>query len=311
MRIALMPVAQISTNVRFIAEIGLRRLALRVSSALAPALAGLWAEQLFLTPPRPRFPDADAFDLMDAHAAFTPYRGRRLATWRWGSIDAPAVLLAHGWGGRAVQLRGFVRPLLASGYRVIAYDQPAHGLSEGQLSGLPDFAGALAAIARQHGGVKAVVAHSLGATAGALAIARGLVVERIVLVSPPSDLVGYSRSFARWHWLPEPIRAAMQTAIEERYGLRWSELELDRLAPRLAAKALVVHDSGDRTVPYAQGERFARAWTGARLLETRGLGHRRVLEAPLVIAAGVEFLRGGGTADMRHAQGLPDPAPLY
>ena len=30
----------------------------------------------------------------------------------FGSREAPAVLLAHGWGGQAVQLRAFVFPLL-------------------------------------------------------------------------------------------------------------------------------------------------------------------------------------------------------
>ena len=40
------------------------------------------------------------------------------------------------------------------------------------------------------------------------------------------------RRFARWHWMPEPLRRSMQAAIEERYGLRWEELELARIAPR-------------------------------------------------------------------------------
>ena len=47
-----------------------------------------------------------------------------------------------------------------------------------------------------------------------------------VLVSLPSDLVGYSRQFARWAWMPEALRRAMQAAIEERYGLRWFELKV-------------------------------------------------------------------------------------
>ena len=65
------------------------------------------------------------------------------------------MLLAHGWGGYAAQMRGFVPHLLRAGFRVIAYDQPAHGLSEGKLTGLPDFAGALAAVAAHHGNVRA------------------------------------------------------------------------------------------------------------------------------------------------------------
>lgn len=299
-----------STNVRLVAGLGMHRLALRASGVLTPELAGLWAERLFLTPPRSRFPASELFGVIDARASRVEHRGRRLAVWRWGSADAPAVLLAHGWGGRMLQLQSFVQPLLRAGYRVIGYDQPAHGLSEGRLSGLPDMADALAAVARAHGGVHAVIAHSLGATGAALATVNGLSVERIVMLSPPADMVGYSRRFARWYWMPERVRVAMQAAIEERYGLRWSELELERVAPRLTAAALVVHDRGDRMVPVKQGVRFARAWKGARLLLTDGLGHGRILADCDVVHAAVDFVRGG-SGGAAPAVPAPHPAPLY
>jgi pimeloyl-ACP methyl ester carboxylesterase len=279
-----MPIAlhlpRISTNVRFAA-----------SALLFPELAGSLAERLFLTPPRPRDAAATALDLIDARSGRVEHKGRHIATWRWGSSDAPAVLLAHGWGGNAAQMRAFVFPLLSAGFRVIAYDQPAHGVSEGRLTGLPDFADVLTEVVWHHGDVRAVIGHSLGATAAALALALEKVdLRRIVLVSPPSDLVGYSRRFARWHWIPEPVRDAMQAAIEERYGLRWSELELPRLAPRLDARALVIHDRGDRVVPWKQGEQFARHWRGARLLSTEGLGHGRILQDDAVTQAAADFL---------------------
>lgn len=280
-----MPAAQhlprISTNVRFVA-----------SALFFPELAAAAAERLFLTPPRPVDAAAAACDLIDARAATVLHQGRHLASWRWGSVDAPAVVLAHGWGGNAAQMRPFVFPLLCAGYRVVAYDQPAHGVSDGRLTGLPDFAEALAQVAAHHGQVHAIIGHSLGATAAALALAWGRIeAARIVLVSPPSDLVGYSRRFARWHWIPEPVRRAMQAAIEERYGVRWEELELARLAPRLRAPALVIHDRGDRVVPWQQGAQFAQHWRGARLLTTEKLGHRRILLDERVARAAAEFIQ--------------------
>jgi pimeloyl-ACP methyl ester carboxylesterase len=272
---------RISTNVRFAA-----------SALLFPELAAGLAERLFLTPPRMRDAAAAALDLIDARSSMLQHRGRHIAMWRWGERDAPAVLLAHGWGGNAAQMRGFVFPLLSAGLRVIAYDQPAHGVSEGRLTGLPDFADVLAEVAWHHGGVHAVIGHSLGATAAALAHAQGKApLGKLVLISPPSDLVGYSRRFARWHWIPEPVRGAMQAAIEERYGLAWSELELARLAPRLSARALVIHDRGDRVIPWKQGEQLARHWRGARLVSTEGLGHRRILGDAAVTQAAADFIR--------------------
>lgn len=300
-----------STNVRSLFETISRRVGLSTSAWLAPGLAGLWAERLFLTPPKPRYPSSEFFDLIDARQSFVRHRGRHLATWRWGSAEAPAVLLAHGWGGRATQMKRFVFHLAAAGYRVIAYDQPAHGLSEGRLSGLPDFADAMLAVARHHGDVQAVIAHSLGGPAAAIAITRGLPAARVVLVSPPSDLVGYSRRFARWFAIPERVRRAMQAAIEERFGVRWADLEIARLAPHLRAEALVIHDRHDTQVPWQQGAALARHWPGARLMSTQGLGHGRILEDDAVARAAVDFIASRSSVAPLAVPLLPNPAPLY
>jgi pimeloyl-ACP methyl ester carboxylesterase len=269
---------QISTNVR-----------LAASRLLFPELAAAWAERLFLTPPARNA--SSAIELLDARDRVISHRGRMIGTWSWGPADAPAVLLVHGWGGHAAQMRGFVRPLAAKGYRVVAYDQPAHGVSDGRLTGLPDFADVLASVADHYGNPRAVIGHSLGATAAAFALARRAVgLEKMVLIAPPSDLVGYSRRFARWHWMPERLRRAMQNAIEERYGLRWDELELARLAPRLEARALVIHDRDDRQVPLKQGAAFAQHWPDAKLMTTQGLGHARILRDDAVVEAAAAFV---------------------
>lgn len=285
---------RISTNVRFAA-----------SALLSPDLAGAWAERLFLTPPRPKDAALGALDLIDAKSGQLEHKGRAIATWTWGarSHDAPAVLLAHGWGGNAAQMRGFVFPLLSAGYRVVAFDQPAHGLSEGRLTGLPDFAEVLALVAWSAGKVQGVVAHSLGGAAAALALSRGLPVRRAVVIGASLDVASYARRFARWHGMPERVREAMQAAIEERFGVRWSQLDPQRLAPRLAAPALVVHDWDDRAVPWRHGAELARHWPGAQLLTTSGLGHRRILEDDAVIRAAADFIAG--------RESPPQPAPLY
>jgi pimeloyl-ACP methyl ester carboxylesterase len=298
---ASLPLPRISTNVRFAA-----------TALLAPGLAGAWAERLFLTPPRPRL-EASALDLIDARSSFLVHKARNIAVWEWGwqSREAPAVLLAHGWGGHTAQMRAFVFPLLAAGYRVVGFDQPAHGLSEGRLTSLVDFADVLAAVAASRGPVHGVVAHSLGAAATGFALARGLPVRSAVLVSPPSDVAGYSRRFARWHWIPEPVRRSMQAAIEERYGVRWEELEVERVAARVNARALVIHDREDSVVPWRHGERVARVWPGARLLVTKGLGHGRILRDEAVTRTAAEFIAGKSGVASIAAPALPAPSPLY
>jgi pimeloyl-ACP methyl ester carboxylesterase len=131
-----------------------------------------------------------------------------------------------------------------------------------------------------------------------------------VLVSPPADLVGYSRRFARWYWMPEAVRRAMQTAIEERYGVLWEKLEVAQLAPRLSAPALVIHDREDRHVPWTQGARIARLWPGARLMSTDGLGHGRILADESVTRAAADFIAGRSAIADVAAPAIPHPAPI-
>jgi pimeloyl-ACP methyl ester carboxylesterase len=291
---------QISTNVRFAA-----------SRLLFPELAGTLAERLFLTPPRARDAAAAALDLIDARSSIVEHKGRSIVTWRWGSRDAPAVILAHGWGGHAAQMRCFVFPLLSAGYRVIAYDQPAHGVSDGRLTGLPDFADVLAEVAWHHGEVHGVIAHSLGGAAATLAVSRGLRVGRVVLIGASLDVKFYSRQFARWYWIPKRALEAMQAAVEERFGVRWADLDMAKLAPRLSAPALMIHDRGDRLVPWKQGAAFARGWPGARLFSTRGLGHRRILQDDAVASVAAQFIAGRSSVTGAAVPALPNPAPLY
>lgn len=59
--------------------------------------------------------------------------GTRLATYTWGDLDAPVVVLVHGFASSArdnwVQT-GWVRMLTQAGYRVLAIDQRGHGQSD-------------------------------------------------------------------------------------------------------------------------------------------------------------------------------------
>jgi alpha-beta hydrolase superfamily lysophospholipase len=300
-----------STIVRLYAQTLARRVALRGTALLAPELASLWAERLFLTPLPASNDDWPADLLAQAQPLAIRHGSIDLAAWRWGAPDAPTVLLVHGWGGLAAQWQHFVRPLLAAGFAAIAYDQPAHGRSQGRLTGLPDFGRALLTVAARQGRVHGVIAHSLGGPALAYALANGLNPERAVLISPPSDLVGYSYTFARWLWLPESIRAAMQAAVEERFGVRWEDIALERLKGTLDTPALFVHCRDDRIVAVEQGRAFAEHWSHARLLLRQRLGHGRILRDAGTVAAACDFLRGDDRIGEPAATALPHPAPLY
>lgn len=279
-----------STTVRFFISLTRHRLAFRLLAPLAPRKAGDRARRLFLTPPRHGFRRAELEALEEASLLTVPMPTGRIVGWRWGRKEDPAVVLVHGWGGRAAQLRSFVAPLLARGYSVVAFDAPGHGMTGGRESSLVHMAAALDAVLRHVGPVEAIVGHSLGGAVTGYVMAQGARVKKAVLLAPPASLTEYSHRFARLLRLPEGVRALMQAQIERRFGIRWGDFEVETTVPKLAQPALVVHDVDDRDNPFRDGERYARHWPGARLVATQGLGHRGALYDSAVIHEVAGFL---------------------
>jgi pimeloyl-ACP methyl ester carboxylesterase len=273
-----------STNVRSdLSAPAPLRLALAALGSVSPSLAARAGERLFLTPPRYRARGRDV--LARADAFLVPCGRERLAAWRFG--EGPAVLLVHGWGGRADQLAPFVEPLVAAGCAAVAFDAPAHGASTGRLTSGVGFAEAVAAVA-EAAEARAAVAHSLGAAGLAWAVAGGLTLDAAVLVAPPRGPVEFFDRFCDALALRPAVRAATRARLERRLGLELEDFDLSRVAG--STPLLVVHDRDDREVPWRDGADIARAWPDAALVTTSGLGHRRIMRDPAVADRAVAFV---------------------
>jgi pimeloyl-ACP methyl ester carboxylesterase len=94
----------------------------------------------------------------------------------------------------------------------------------------------------------------------------------------------------RYLHLDSATSQATERRLEERYGLALDEIDGTLFAPFVRAPVLVVHDHDDREVPFEHGARLAAALPHAALLETHGLGHRRVLKDANVIAEVTRFV---------------------
>lgn len=217
-----------------------------------------------------------------------PFHGERLVAWTWGR--GPVVLLAHGWNGRGTQMAAFVRPLVEAGFRVVTWDSIGHGQSSGAGATIVDFARAIEAVAEAVGGAHALIAHSMGGGAATIALHDGLALERAVFIAPPIDPGRWVAYFAKLLRLDEPVEASFLEALEARAGRPPEALHGERLAPSLRVPLLAIHDTDDREVPFASSVALTRAWPGAELVQTSGLGHQRILSDPDVIARSVRFV---------------------
>jgi len=272
------------------------RWGLGLSERLWPALAVRGAYRLFGTPLPPKWIHRNSIALAGWQA--TPWAFEQASVTLYQpppGPHGPVVLLLHGWGGHAAQMLPLAQALAAQGFRPMLVDLPAHGNSLGSTSNLPQFARAIeylnARLQQQGHDVRAVVAHSLAANALAFAAARGLPAKRLVLLAPPASPHEYTRLFAQVFGLSEHTRVRMQQRVEAREGILMRQFEPDAVGPRVSAATLIVHDREDRINRFADAEAYRDAIAGARLLETSGLGHTRLLRDGQVLAAVVAHLR--------------------
>ncbi|WP_456844964.1 alpha/beta fold hydrolase [Cellulomonas sp. P5_C6] len=242
---------------------------------VAPELVARGALRLWCRPARakhrPSIPGGAAFRV-------GPIVGQ---TWGTG----PTVYLVHGWGGHRAQLAPLVQPLVDAGLRVVAYDAPAQGDSGPGALGrrrttLPEMMAALDAVIASHGPAHAVVGHSMGAAASALAVLDGTVTDRLVLVTPLADPSTYTVGFAHALGFSEQTRHRFVVRMEALAGRRLADLDIPVRAANTAGPlpaALVLSDRDDKEADHEDGARISRAWPGAELVVSEGLGHRRIL----------------------------------
>lgn len=308
--LTLLRAPKISTTVR--ASNWLKHTAMRtyfsLLSRIRPELARRQAERLFTTPPRMR---QRPHPPVPARRQTVLSESGHLAVWEAGPADAPAILLVHGWGGTGAQLGDFVPPLLTHGYRVVWFDQPGHGDSEGRRTTLPQMVRALTAVCTASGPFAAAIGHSLGAAAIALAVRRQAHFARIVLIGAPASISEHMRNFTRHVGISEGIGKALRRKIETRHGTRFADIDRIEELAGCRCRALILHDIGDRHVAFADSLRISGAMADARLIRTHGLGHHRILRDPDVVRIAAGFAAGREAAPPDELPSLPVPAPLF
>ena len=223
-----------------------------------------------------------------------PFEGGELAVTTWEN-SGPNILLVHGWGGSRAQMTGFIDPLLSAGYRVVAYDQPAHGDSDGKLTNLLEIAPTMNLISKQEGNFDAIIAHSFGTLITSYALTN-------LNFPPPSRIVYFGAfnrlmdSFPRFQviaGLPDEVMAGIRNKLYENFGQDVLEAIVhEKMAPQIDIPVLMFHDEADNVTPVQDSRAIAHAWKSAHYVETEGLGHRGALQSQEIHEQVVKFLKG-------------------
>ncbi|MCU0695824.1 MAG: alpha/beta hydrolase [Myxococcaceae bacterium] len=254
---------------------------------VAPPLAATVARSLYFRPRRLGLRTAEREVLLQATRFTLEDEGAEVVAHSWG--QGPAVALVHGWSGNLGQLTPMVEPLLKAGFRVVGFDWPGHGESEGTASSLLHASRVLQALEQVVGPLHGVVAHSFGAAATIHACSLGLAARRLVFYAPVARLDGYVSAYTEAFRFSERQRSDFLEACARWLHAPFTEFEPLHVATRVDRAALVFHSTDDREVAFDDARRLSTV-LGAELRTLEGLGHRRLLRDERSLAETVAFL---------------------
>jgi len=249
--------------------------------------------QAFFSPSQYEVKPADREVIERGNNYRLPFEGGELAITTWGE-SGPAVLLMHGWGGARAQMTGFVNPLLSAGYRVVAYDQPAHGESDGKLTNLLEIAPTMDLVKEKEGNFDAIIAHSFGTLITSYALVNRNFPPpcRLVYFGAFNQLLESLPRFQVLANLSDEVTDGLRNMIYDNFGQGVLDAIVNEtLVPQINIPALMFHDKSDNVTPVEDSRAIARVWKNAHFIETEGLGHRGALQSSEIHDQVVEFLK--------------------
>ncbi|MGW6705429.1 alpha/beta fold hydrolase [Streptomyces sp. NPDC054956] len=272
---------------------------LNITARVAPGPVGRVAFALFVRPlGRPKVRAGEAEVMAGAVTGRLVVDGIPVTTYRWGDGGRP-VLIVHGWTSRASRFAGFVEALRAQGRTVVSFDAPGHGESGGRATTILRQREIIRRLHAQYGDFSGVLAHSFGVVSTFFALRDGIRADRIVGIGAIADFDFLAERFRANAGVNQAVEDALRRHVQRRLFPDepdvWPRFDVCHHPEEVPADILLVHDADDDTSAPSQSRGIAAAYgERARLIETSGLGHRRILGDPEIIATAGEFLAGAG-----------------
>lgn len=246
---------------------------------------------IFFYPMRFKIPKKEAEVLETAIISQVKVSGKVVKVYTWG--EGPSVLMTHGWSGRGTQFREFIKPFNEAGFRVVSFDGPAHGMSQGRKTDVLEFGEVIGLIQAKYGPFAGAIGHSFGGVANLYALSEGIKFPKIVMIASPTitdDIVAESlkkvnASHERGEYLKKYIFKTFGSHFEEVGAMKLIEKASN-------TPLLLIHDTADKEVSIKHPEALKKKYPYATLIKTQGLGHLRILKSPEVVQHCLDFLRG-------------------
>lgn len=259
---------------------------------LFPKHSGKYLQKLFSTPRARVLKKHEIEVLKKAKKSFLKVDGSRLKIYEWGQGNQIAMLF-HGWETNAGSLGAFVEPLVRMGYKVVAYDAPAHGGSEGKLANLVYFKSSAKAVIKEKGIPEVVIGHSLGADSIIMtAFEEDIKFEKVILIAPLNRLMSVFEQMQELLKIPEKLFVPFIEYFEKLTTYPFKNFYFHNYGRKTALEnVLLFHDKNDRITNFSHAKDFKNNWPAVHLETIEGSGHYKILWDDKVLNESLNYIK--------------------
>lgn len=273
------------------------RLHFKLLETFSAKNAGRKGLSLWLTPPKYKPSAPESHVLQMAKIRRVPFKesiyqltlDTYYTLYGWGETG-PVLLLVHGWGGSAAQMTPLVKPLVESGFQVLAFDALGHGDSSGKQTDINETIDIIKDLSTKIE-LDGIIAQSTGAIASVMAIADGVAAKKLIVCGAAASVDYYLRTFS------QKLKASRQTMGRISYYINTQlkrnikDFSIINIVPNLKQSALIIHDKNDEVVDYKEAVALSKLWPEARLLLTDSLGHFGIFKDGEMLKTMIDYLK--------------------
>ncbi|MEX2594141.1 MAG: alpha/beta hydrolase [Anditalea sp.] len=247
---------------------------LNTLTRIAPEKGGKLGFKIFCTPKKKKLKREHLDFLHSANLGDFDFNGQNIKIYEWGT-GPKKVLFVHGWQSHSFRWKKYIEAFPKDEYTLIAFDAPAHGLSDGKQFTVPHNAYLMALLARYYHGFNAVVSHSIGSFSFFYAMAKYDLppIRKLVAMASP----GKAREFFTFYIEALKLKSSTMARIKNEFQ-QYVKEELDNInlsvmIENLSVPGLIIHDRDDTQTGYQNALELRDNWKGSTLHTTQGLGH--------------------------------------
>lgn len=184
------------------------------------------------------------------------------------------ILLVHGWESNAARWKKTLPHLQKSGSTIIAIDAPAHGQSSGKEFNVPLYAEFINKAVEKYQ-PEIIIGHSIG---GAACVYHQYLfpntsINKMVILGAPSDLKTLIDNYISMLSLNRRMLPLLESKFVNRFNFKLEDFSGQKFASQITIPGFIAHDTADKIVAFAEGQKIAQGWKNSQFIETSGLGH--------------------------------------